>query len=522
MAVRPDRMGQTWLFPPSLLDLIPANHICHLVIVIISRLCGKDLNQKYESNPGCPAYPRQMLMRILVQSAIDGVRSSRKIARLCHENVVYMYLSGNAKPDFRTISDFRKSQKDLVSKVFKETVIFSKSAGITTLKHLSTDGTKVKANASNANTLTKEELERIESIIADGIKTDAEEDSIYGDKQGDELPPELDSREKIEKKIEEIKKRDGKKLKQAAKVLIVQHASGDEKNQEAVEKKIQKAKEELEKSGQEAVSMVDPEARFMENKKKRKELSYNPQITVDHGSGIIVANDVTQDCTDHNQLKPQIELTEKNVGPLPENTKISDDNGYYNGENIRYTEQRGFDAYIPDSKQAQKMKGKKLEDNPYSKDKFGYNEKDDCFTCPNGETLPRKGTYKYDGKETHAYYGADCSKCNDKEKCAGKAGKKIITSDGYEAERRRMKAKMETPDARKVYKERGKWAEWPFGNLKRNLGFTEFMTRGILSAKMEHNLVCSAHNLKIIWKKMEMNCSGIVKAMKIAQEIPAV
>ncbi len=522
MAVRADKMGQTWLFPPNILDLIPLNHICHFVIAIISRLCGNDLNKEYESTPGCPAYPREMLSRIVVQAAIDGVRSSRKIARLCRENVVYMYLSGNEKPDFRTIALFKQEKKDLIADVFKETVIFSKSAGIASLGHLSTDGTKVKANASNANTLAKDELERIESIIAEGIKADEDEDSMYGDKMGDELPPELDSREKIKKKIEEIEKRDGKKLKHAAKELIVQHASGDKKKKENVEEKIKKAKEEIEKSGQEAVSIVDPEARFMENKKKRNELSYNPQITVDHGSGIIVANDVTQDCTDHNQLKPQIELTEKNVGPLPEKTKISDDNGYYNGENIRYTEQRGFDAYIPDSKQAQKMKGKKLEDNPYSKDKFGYNEKDDCFTCPNGETLPRKGTYKYDGKETHAYYGADCSKCNDKEKCAGKAGHKIITSDGYEAERRRMKAKMETPEARQIYKERGKWAEWPFGNMKRNLGFTEFMTRGILSAKMEHNLVCSAHNIKIIWNKIGMNYGDIVKAMNIAPKIPVI
>jgi len=70
--------------------------------------------------------------------------------------------------------------------------------------------------------------------------------------------------------------------------------------------KLDKADEELKKSGQGAVSLTDPEARFMENKKKRKELSYNSQITVDYDSGIILANDVTQECTDHNQLQPQI------------------------------------------------------------------------------------------------------------------------------------------------------------------------------------------------------------------------
>jgi len=68
---------------------------------------------------------------------------------------------------------------------------------------------------------------------------------------------------------------------------------------ELIEEKLKKAEEELKKSGQKAVSLTDPEARFMKNKKERIELSYNPQITADHDLGIIVANDVTQDCTDH-------------------------------------------------------------------------------------------------------------------------------------------------------------------------------------------------------------------------------
>ena len=78
------------------------------------------------------------------------------------------------------------------------------------------------------------------------------------------------------------------------------------------------------------------------NKKKRKELSYNPQITVDHDSGIILANDVTQDCTDHYQLHPQIEMTEENIDGLPEWTKVSMDNDYFSGPNLRYLEEKGW------------------------------------------------------------------------------------------------------------------------------------------------------------------------------------
>jgi transposase len=107
--------------------------------------------------------------------------------------------------------------------------------------------------------------------------------------RGDELPPELDTKEKIRTKIEEIEQIQGKRLKRAAKTIIEAHITGNENQKKEIEEKIEKAEEEIKKSGQKSVSITDPESRFMENKKKRNELSYNPQITVDHDSGIIVA-----------------------------------------------------------------------------------------------------------------------------------------------------------------------------------------------------------------------------------------
>ena len=197
------------------------------------------------------------------------------------------------------------------------------------------------------------------------------------------MPPELNTQQKIREKLKGIEEASGRRLKSAAKKIIEQHALGDALRKEQIEEKLKKAEEELKKSGQKAVSLTDPEARFMENKKERIEFSYNPQITADHDSGIIVANDVTQDCTDHHQLQPQAEKTEANLGELPEDTKWSSDNGYFSGTNLRYLEERRLDGYIPDRKQAGEMKGKNPKDGPYSKDKFEYDEAKDQFVCPN-------------------------------------------------------------------------------------------------------------------------------------------
>lgn len=505
MTIRNDKMGQSWLLPPSVSDLIPVDHICYLVIAIVNGIDVSEIEKKYRFKPGNPAYPRRMLLRLLVQAAIDGVWSSRKIDKLAHENVVYMYLAGNEKPNFRTICNFRSENKELIEAVFKKTVTSAKALGILKLGHLSIDGTKMKANASNKYTLSKAEIEAIREIIERGIAIDEEEDKRYGDKRGDELPPELDTQEKIREKLKEIEEASGRRLKSAAKKIIEQHALGDELRKEQIEEKLKKAEEELKEGGQKAVSLTDPESRFMKNKKERIELSYNPQITADHDSGIIVANDVTQDCTDHHQLQPQVEKTEENVGELPEDTKWSSDNGYFNGSNLRYLEERGLDGYIPDSKQAGEMKGNKPNDGPYSKDKFEYDEDKDQFVCPNGEILVRKGEYEYSGKPLYAYYGANCGECPFRSECAGEGKKRTITSDGYEAERRRMAAKMRSEAGKEEYKKRKEAVEWPFGNIKHNLKFREFLTHGIEKVRVEHNLACTAHNLKVIWGKLERN-----------------
>ena len=513
MALQEDTIGQAMFITSS--DMVPKDHICNFVVEIVKEIDVSDVEEKYIGTPGSPAYSRKMLLRLLVQASIDGMWSSRKIAKLARENFIYVYLTGNKKPDFRTICLFRKDNKELIERTFKKVVAVANGLGLLNLGHLSTDGTKIKANASNNHVLSKEDIEWIKEIIEKGIKVDEEEDKLYGDKRGDELPEELSDlekmREKVQEKIEEMEKSKGKKLRLAGKKLVEKHALGNEKQKEKIEKKLEKMSEEIEKSGQKAVSVTDPESRFMENKKGRKELSFNPQITVDHGSGIIVASEVTQDCTDHYQLEPQIERTEENIGKLPEGTKISDDNGYFNGKNLRYLEKKKLDGYIPDSKQAQEMKNKKLKDNPYSKDKFEYDEKKDCFICPRGETLTRKGEYEYKGKVQYSYYGANCSKCPVRSECAGEGKIKRITSDGYEAERRRMKIKLLSEDGKEEYKKRGQWAEWPFGDIKQNLDFREFLTRGVETGGIEFNLVCISHNMRVMWNKLGGKPNTLVK-----------
>src|SRR4030043_2218239 len=149
---------QSWLLPPSIEELIPENHICFLVENLIESLDFSSFDIRYDG-PGHPAYHPRILLKLLVMGVLDRVRSSRRLARNGRENVIYMYLSEKSAPDFRTISDFRKDNPELVKEVFKHTVSFAKEEGLIDLSYLPTDGSKERANASNRRVLTKEELD---------------------------------------------------------------------------------------------------------------------------------------------------------------------------------------------------------------------------------------------------------------------------------------------------------------------------------------------------------------------------
>jgi len=194
MALKEDRIGQTWLVPRRVIDFIPKNHICYFIANLVGELDFKKIDQKYRHTLGEAAYSRRMLLMLVIMASIDGIFSSRKIARLAEENLVYMYLSGMDKPDFRTICRFKIECASQIEEAFKMTVKIAKKWKLVQLNHIAIDGTKIKASASQNNLINQEEIETIRRILKRGIETDEEEDKIHGDKRGDEVPKELINR----------------------------------------------------------------------------------------------------------------------------------------------------------------------------------------------------------------------------------------------------------------------------------------------------------------------------------------
>jgi transposase len=134
----------------------------------VGELDFKKIDQKYRHTLGEAAYSRRMLLMLVIMASIDGIFSSRKIARLAEENLVYMYLSGMDKPDFRTICRFKIEYASQIEEAFKMTVKIAKKWKLVQLNHIAIDGTKIKASASQNNLINQEEIETIRRILKRG------------------------------------------------------------------------------------------------------------------------------------------------------------------------------------------------------------------------------------------------------------------------------------------------------------------------------------------------------------------
>jgi transposase len=349
------------------------------------------------------------------------------------------------------------------------------------LTHLALDGSIIKADASNKKTLTGKELEFLSRFVDKELEEWAEKDQVE-----EELFHES-------RGFDQLEEANQKKVKKIVKKYVEEYKEKGGFFQQQVKNKLEKAREELKEEKLEKVSVTDPDARFMKNKKKHIEYSYNVQVTVD-AKGFILANDVCQDPVDTDQLKPQLCLTQENIKEDLNGRILTVDSGYYQGENLRFLEEKKIDAYIP-ANDTPLIK-------PFDKENFRYDPVKDQYFCPENkvlsffmEALQRKNV-KNTGKLVRFYKGQSCIDCNKKHECTkSKKGIRIIKSYPYEVERNRMTEKMKTEAAKDIYKLRARTVEPVIGDLKHNKGINRFLTRGIHTAKTEFSLACTGSNL---------------------------
>lgn len=475
----PIEFNQRQLFPSNIFDLLSNEHECYLYGDIFQQLDTSSLESKF-SRKGQNAYHPRMIVSVLVYAYSQGVFSSRQIEKRCSEDLSFMYISGMNCPNFRVLSDFRKNNADFFHDCFKQSVLLAMELGLASLGHVSLDGSKFKASTSKHKAMShqrlirkeKELMEEIDLLIQKANKCDEAEDKEYKETTGYELP-------------EDLKFKKGRLAKiQAAKVAL------------------EKREEELNPGkaidGKKQISFADTDARIM-GKNGDFDYQYNGQISVDQDNQIIIGQHLSQNANDKKEIDPAIEAIQEATGTLP--SKLSADNGYMSGDNLEALEIADLDAYVATNKGEKKNKTSlDASKRKLTKADFIFDEQNDSFTCPGGQTLVLRSTSK-DGRKKYQGSSKTCAVCNYHSRCCKSAtGKaRTINTDDKEPLRQQMNEKMETEDSKEIYKKRKVIVEPVFGQIK-NTGFRGFSVRGYTKTSGEFSLVCAVHNMKKIMK----------------------
>src|SRR3989440_3377041 len=195
---------------------LPESDLAFFLLDTVPRLDLRRFYAPYEDEtPGAPPFDPAMMVCLLLYAYCVGVFSSRKLALACERNLAFLAIVGPERPDFRTISDFRKEHLGVLPDFFNEVLKLAHATGLVQLGLWATDGSKFPGNASRHKAMSyaylNKEEERLQTEIAELLKqaqqTDEAEDAALGASRGDELPEELRFREQRLAKIREAKER---------------------------------------------------------------------------------------------------------------------------------------------------------------------------------------------------------------------------------------------------------------------------------------------------------------------------
>jgi transposase len=429
-----------------------------LVFFLLDTVSKLDLSRLYalyeEETRGAPPFEPAMMVCLLLYAYCVGVFSSRKIAQACERNLAFIAIVGTERPDFRTISDFRKLHLDAFREVFVQVLRIAGEAGMVKLGNVATDGTKLQGNASRHKAMSygymRKEVDRlredIEALVTRAYQQDAEDDAALGSRRGDELPAELARRAARLATIEAAMQRLEAQAKADAEAERQQRAAAEAARQRRGTKRRGKVPTPVQETPDDKAqtNFTDPELQIMRTNNKGWEYCGNAQVSVDAAHQIIVACDVTAEANDKQQAAPMAQRTmahlrQAGIATPTDATGAAQkipatyDSGYYSEAAAIAVEQGGFEPYMATGRQRHRAPEAEVPEPP-------------------------------------------------------------VTAT------ERMAAKVQTPEGRALYARRKVIVEPVFGQIKEARGFRRFLRRGLDHIRGEWRLVCLTPNLLKLWR----------------------
>jgi transposase len=471
-------------------QLIPGTLEFAIHTLVETRMDMSIFESNYQNDEtGRHAYDPKILLKVILFAYSRGLISSRKIERACNENVTFMALSGNQRPDHSTIAAFVSCMKDEVLPLFRDILLVCEQENLLGGTFFALDGLKLPGNASKRWSGTLSDISKKKEKIEQKIKGLLEE-QISADKEDRDSLLEPLSREKQIEKLQ--------------------------KQAERIEKWLQENDAKIGANGRELQSNVtDNESAKMMTSHGIIQ-GYNAQALVDKEHQVILHAEVFGSGQDNQHLAPMVDGAKANLEKIGqpegyfEDKIFTADTNYHNQSTLEKCQQEKLDAYIPDLKfrtrdkrfatqgRYQPKKGKKfvLQD-------FKYNKAEDQYICPNGKILQLNVKRHISDRNIYRRYMADakdCSQCSLKSKCFYRKNTKRRTLDvpiGAEESNfsKAMLEKVDSDKGRKIYPQRMAIVEPVFANIRTQKRMDRFTLRGKIKVNIQWMLYCMVHNI---------------------------
>jgi transposase len=492
---KPYPRDQIVMVPVSLDEQLQPGTLEHTIHELVEKHIDMSVFEaRYQNDlTGARAIDPKALLKIILFAYSRGLISSRSIERACHENVIFMALTGGFQPDHSTIAHFVSSMQNEIETVFCNILLVCDELGLLGGTHFSLDGVKLPSNASKEWSGSFEELkkkrdklqEKLKKVLAQHIHQDG---SLPTLKQRREQ-----QRQRLEQQVERL------------------NAFLEEQ-----QPKIGKSSKEIQSNVTDNQSAKMPSSHGVIQ-------GYNAQAMVDEKRQVIVHAE-TFNTQDHENLTPVVRGAQKNMtklGKSPEyfeGKTFSADSNYFSQANLVFCEQQRLDAYIPDIHfrqrderfaDQQRFKPRKTRAAQFSLADFVYDRAKQVYLCPQGKVLKRGARNQTNRYRVYDIFRArpqDCAVCPLRKKCLSKpdASRRFLSVEvGSRPPNpiERMKSKIDDPQGKAIYARRLAIVEPVFANIRVHKRMDRFTLRSKAKVDVQWKLFALVHNIGKI-----MNC----------------
>src|SRR5690348_9507829 len=457
---------QTLLLPESLDDYVGAEKPGRCIDAFGDGLdlTAAGFGRVSAKRTGRPGYAPADLLKLYIYGYLNRVRSSRRLEAETHRNIEVIWLLRHLKPDFKTIADFRRDNRDAFRAVFRQFVLLCREMDRFGRELLAVDGTRIKAVNNKDRNFTRASLQnfieladaKLDDYLQRLDQSDASESKTGGSRVKD-----------LAEKIAAIRER-----RTRCKGMLAQ----------------------LERTGEDQISLTDPDSRAMAAH-THVGVGYNVQVAVDTKHKLIVEQQVTNQVLDMGLLTQTAEPAKEVLGV--ERIAVVADRGYFKIEDIEACEKAGIDPYVP-----RPQRGPSVRAGLFRKDEFRYDPTSDSFLCPAGQRLHPYSSSLLRGLKKINYRNSQaCRDCPIRSQCTGSQFRCVSRLEN-EAVLDRMQARIaQRPD---ILDKRRETVEHPFGSIKQWMNQGAFLMRGLEKVRGEFSLTALAYNLRRILNIVEL------------------